>query len=53
MRAAQADVLSGGFVRLQPLMIAAARRPAAPTRAVLDQLDRLGRDHARRHAPSR
>jgi penicillin amidase len=40
MRAAQADVLSGGFAQLKPLMIAAARRAGFPDRALLDRLDR-------------
>ena len=39
MRAAQADVLSLGFARLKPLMIAAARQ-AGGDQAVLDRLDR-------------
>ena len=40
MRAAQADVLSGGFARLKPLMIAAARRAGGADQAVLDRLER-------------
>jgi penicillin G amidase len=39
MRAAQADVLSGGFARLKPLMIAAARR-AGGDQALLERLER-------------
>jgi penicillin amidase len=40
MRAAQADVLSLGFARLKPLMIAAARRAGGTDQAVLDRLER-------------
>jgi penicillin G amidase len=40
MRAAQADVLSLGFARLKPLMIAAARRAGASDQAMLDRLER-------------
>jgi penicillin G amidase len=40
MRAAQADVLSGGFVPLKPLMIAAARRTGGADQTVLDRLER-------------
>ena len=40
MRAAQADVLSGGFARLKPLMIAAARRAGGADQVVLDRLER-------------
>src|SRR5581483_9353799 len=40
MRAAQADVLSLGFARLKPLMIAAARRAGGADAAVLDRLER-------------
>jgi penicillin G amidase len=40
MRAAQADVLSLGFARLKPLMIAAARRAGGADPAVLDRLER-------------
>ena len=40
MRAAQADVLSLGFARLKPLMIAAARRAGSADPGVLDRLER-------------
>ena len=40
MRAAQADVLSGGLAQLKPLMIAAARRAGGADAAVLDRLER-------------
>ena len=40
MRAAQADVLSGGFAQLKPLMIAAARRAGGADRTMLDRLER-------------
>ena len=40
MRAAQADVLSLGFARLKPLMIAAARRAGGADPGVLDRLER-------------
>jgi penicillin amidase len=40
MRAAQADVLSGGFADLRPLMIAAARRAGGADQGVLDRLER-------------
>jgi penicillin amidase len=40
MRAAQADVLSGGIARLKPLMIAAARRAGGADWGVLDRLER-------------
>lgn len=38
MRAAQADVLDGGFARLKPLMVAAARRAGGVEPALLDRL---------------